>query len=579
MFLCVDVLKGFEMVQRRGVVVKRRVRILRPELQKPPKQQQDLPVWLLACIFATVALTFDLYRLGNPSIWFDEAFSVELARQPLPLLWHIIFGPEPNMELYYLFLHFWLAFTGWLGWSPTEVVVRLPSAIFAAFSTGVVFLLGQRFLGALGASVATALYLLNDLQLTYAQQTRSYSLQLLLLCIAWLVLLYALTTPRSRKRWWFWYVVTMTLAAYAQLFSLLILCAQMATVIVLLLLLSATWRKRLPQMMNFSVSLCSIGVLIAPLLWVSRHGSKTGWLPIPHLHDMYHLFLTISGESKSYLLALCALCLLGLAVVALRQFARGRLVLLRFLLLMEKTTIATVRSSTIPLGGDEERARQRLYFAIAMVCWLVIPVVLSYVVSQGTTRLFSSRYLVVIVPPLCLLVGLGVATLRWRVVQVVLALLLCALAMHRVPLYYASAQVEDWNSTTHWLSQQYQTGDGIVCYDNVQGCQISVEYYLHAYPGAAHFEQNSPGAYSWTAYGPANPTTGYEAAVDTHALSAYMATHARLFYITGRIPDASADARAQVAIQWLNSHYHLVGIIVTRTVTVRLYVKEEVGKS
>ena len=55
--------------------------------------------WLLCVLVGVVALTFDLYRLGTPSIWFDEAFSVELARQPLPLLWHIIWGPEPNMEL------------------------------------------------------------------------------------------------------------------------------------------------------------------------------------------------------------------------------------------------------------------------------------------------------------------------------------------------------------------------------------------------------------------------------------------------------------------------------------------------
>src|SRR5215471_10883742 len=64
--------------------------------------------WLLCILVGVIALCFNIYRLGTSSIWFDEAFSVELARQPLPLLWHIIWGPEPNMELYYLFLHFWL---------------------------------------------------------------------------------------------------------------------------------------------------------------------------------------------------------------------------------------------------------------------------------------------------------------------------------------------------------------------------------------------------------------------------------------------------------------------------------------
>src|SRR5436309_10978752 len=95
--------------------------------------------WLLCLLVGGVALGFDLYRLGNPSIWFDEAFSVELARQPLPLLWHILFGLEPNMELYYLLLHGWLAVTGMLGQHSTEFVVRLPSAIFGALSTVVGF--------------------------------------------------------------------------------------------------------------------------------------------------------------------------------------------------------------------------------------------------------------------------------------------------------------------------------------------------------------------------------------------------------------------------------------------------------
>src|SRR6266849_8191889 len=141
--------------------------------------------WLWCLLVFGVALVFDLHSLGSPSIWFDEAFSVELARQPLPLLWHIIWGPEPNMELYYLFLHFWLGFTGFLGLHPTEFVVRFPSTVFAALSSVMVFLLGRRFLNITAAIVGTGLYILNDLQLIYAQQIRSYSLQLLLICISW----------------------------------------------------------------------------------------------------------------------------------------------------------------------------------------------------------------------------------------------------------------------------------------------------------------------------------------------------------------------------------------------------------
>src|SRR6266480_4329309 len=185
--------------------------------------------WLLCIFIGVIALGFNLYRLGSPSIWYDEAFSVELARQPLPLLWHIIWGPEPNMELYYLLLHFWLGFTSFLGLLPTEFVVRFPSAIFAALSSVMVFLLGRRFLGITAAIVGAGLYILNNLQLTYAQQTRSYALQLLLICITWYALFVVLTQESHQKRWWACFIGATTLAVYAHLFSLLILLAQLVT--------------------------------------------------------------------------------------------------------------------------------------------------------------------------------------------------------------------------------------------------------------------------------------------------------------------------------------------------------------
>lgn len=510
----------------------------------------------LSIILFIVALGFNLYRLGSPNIWFDEAFSVELARQPLPLLWHIIFGAEPNMELYYLFLHFWLSLTTSLGLHATEFVVRFPSTIFAALSTVVVFLLGQRFVGTIAGFVGASLYLLNDLQLVYAQQTRAYSLQLLLICVAWYALWAALNCTSHPRRWWTCYSIATTLAIYTHLFSVLILLSQLCA-LGLLLLIPTERHRVMDQLRNIVVSLLIIGLLSLPMLWVSRHGSKTGWLPVPHLADIYHLFLAISANSKIYLYLLVALCIIGVGITVMSAYPQGRRYLKRFMLLADDTTTL---SGLLPV-------------IVVLLCWLVVPVVASFIISQTPTRLFSSRYLVTIVPPLCLLVGLGVATLRWRVVQLVLTAVLLLLALRYVPLYYQNAQVEDWGTATHWLQRQYQSNDGLVCYDNdvEQGCQIAVEYYLHAYPTAAHFTADAPGAFSWANFGPAHPESGSSAAVDPVALAQFGAKHARLFFIVGRLPDAASATKAQVARQWLDSHYRLAGQIVTRTVTIRLY--------
>ena len=522
--------------------------------------------WLVGILLFLVALGFNLYRLGAPSIWFDEAFSVELARQPLPLLWHIIFGPEPNMELYYLFLHFWLGITGFFGLNPTEFVVRFPSVIFAALSTAVLFALGRRFLGTIAATLGTLLYILNYLQLTYAQQTRSYALQLLLLCIAWYALFAVLHAQKSSIRWWICYCIAMVLAIYAHLFSGLILLAQVVAFAGLFLLPNLWQAQARKAAKGYIISLIVVGVLGIPMLLESLQGAKTGWLPVPHWGDLPHLFFTISGYNRRYLIVGTIFVLLGLCMLAAAYITRSIPGLWRAL------------QKNQWLSREVVFAQDIVPFAWSMLCWLVVPIVVSYIISHGSIRLFSTRYLVTVVPPLCLLFGVCVALVRWRVVQIGLLVALVALAATAVPLYYQSAQVEDWNSTVHWLEHEYRTGDGLVCYDNeiTQGCQIAVEYYLHAYPGAAHFSPDSPGSFSWEKFGPVDPTAGgYAAALDTHALATYAATHPRIFFIVGRVPDDAGAARVRSTQQWLDTKYHVVNDISTRTVTIRLYTTQK----
>ena len=514
--------------------------------------------WLVGIALCLVALGFNLYRLGNPSIWYDEAFSVELARQPLPMLWHIIWGPEPDMELYYLFLHCWLAITGFLGLNPTEFVVRLPSAIFASLSTGIVFMLGRRFLSTAAGVVGAIVYLLNGLQLTYAQQTRSYALQLFLVCLGWYALLAALTSSQRQKRWWITYVVVMTLAVYAQLFSAFILLAQLVTVVILLFVPNQ-WRGQVRKnALPFGICLVTTSILNIPMVLESTHGAKTGWLPSPHLHDLYQLFYAISEYNKLYLLTIVCVCVLGVGAVVAGYLTHT-------LSRQSEDASQSFQSHDIVLT-----AARWFPVTVALLCWLLVPTLVSYAVSQTSLRLFSSRYLVVVVPALCLLISPLFAVLKNRIMQVALAVCLILVAFSAVPLYYQSAQVEDWNSTAHWLIQRYQPGDGLVCYEN-QDCQISMEYYLHAYPGAAHFDANAPGAFSWSNFGSTNPATGYDAAVDSTALATYGAQHARIFFITGRIASAANAAKAQAAQKWLDQHYHFIAQIVTRTVTIRLY--------
>jgi mannosyltransferase len=510
-----------------------------------------------------IALLFNLYRLGAPGLWFDEAFSVELARQPFPLLIHIIFGPEPNMELYYLLLHFWLSFCSLLGVPFVEFVVRLPSAIFGAIGTLLVFLLGRRFLD-FNVGLASALFfLLNIQQLTYAQQARSYSLQLLLLCAGWYALFSALTVEQkvSVRRWWCGYTLAMLLAIYAHLFSVLILAAQIIAVTGIVLLPN-TWRDRVhARLLGFILSVCVICVGCLFLVPAILGGDKTGWLPIPQWHDFYHLFDTISGHNLAYLIIYTLLCGVSIGLLII-----GWILYQRHLLDDKRHTWINILVHWLP-------PEQTWPIIWSLCCWLVFPVVASYIVSQTLLKLFSSRYLITILPPFFLLISISIARIPWRTTRILVVLLCLILAIPSVFYYYANAQLEDWNTATRWMQARYQEDDGLICYDSEpsQGCQISVEYYLQAYPTDAHFTADTPGGFSWVQFGPINPTQGFNAALNPAAIARFAVQHKRFFYVVGRVPSPQAQHQVEEVEKWLSTQYHHIDQIVTPTVTVDLY--------
>jgi uncharacterized membrane protein len=515
-----------------------------------------------------LALSLDLYRLGVPGIWFDEAFSVELARLPLPLLMRLIFGPEPNMELYYLLLHFWLSFSAWLKVPSIEFVVRLPSAIFAASGVPIVFLLGKRFIDFGTGLLGALLFLLNIQELTYAQQTRSYSLQLLLLCASWYALFSALMVQekRSTRIWWAGYTLAMLLAIYAQLFSVLILFAQIIAVIGIVLLPNS-WRDRVrSRLFAFGICLCLISMGCLFLMPAIVGGDKTGWLPIPQWHDFYHLFNTISGYDLSYLILYTLLCATTIGLLILGWFFCYQI-----LSVDENRRWIHVVMHWLP--------PQQVWPIIwSLCCWLLLPIVTSYIISQMGLRLFSARYLVTIVPPFFLLIAICIARMPWRNIRVLIVLLCLVLAIPPVFYYYANAQIEDWNTATRWLQARYQEGDGLICYDSEpsQGCQISVEYYLQTYPTGAHFTSDTPGAFSWTQFGPANPAEGFDTVLDPAVVARFATKHKRFFYIVGRVPSQQDQQRVQKVQLWLAEHYHHIDHLAAPTsahptVTVDLY--------
>ena len=104
-----------------------------------PAQVETLtPVRVVFLFLLTAAgLAVRLFCLACKPFWFDEAFSVEVARISWPNFLHLLWWREANMSLYYLLLRLWLH----IGHSP--FFIRSLSAVIAAATIPVFYWLGS----------------------------------------------------------------------------------------------------------------------------------------------------------------------------------------------------------------------------------------------------------------------------------------------------------------------------------------------------------------------------------------------------------------------------------------------------
>jgi len=524
---------------------------------------------VLSAAIAGLGLALTMFQLGTPSLWMDEAFSVELARKPLSTLWLVYSsGGEANMALYYLILHGWLNFLSLIGVPALEFEVRLPSALFVSASAVVVFLLGRQYISQLVGGLAAVLFLLNSFVLTTAQFTRAYSLQLLLVTLSWYALLYALTSDRRAWPWWVGYALLTGASLYAQLSTVFIVGAQMVFLAVLALA-PTDWRAHVrARIWPALLSLLAIGALFAPIALTSQAISKTGWIPSPTLRDLRALYLVYAFGNPRWLIFALLLCGAAAILAVILLYARRRHAAENQL----NSEFQPARRYYISAIVRPPMAMEAV-FLLALLCWLIIPVVASFIVSQGATRVFSTRYLVVIIPALVLLISTSAMLSRVWFLRVAIISSFLIPAVVGAISYYPNAQIEDWRTPVRWIEQHYQAGDGLVSYNNSnqQGAQFPIQYYLHSDGSQADFDADSPGVALWERLPEADPFAHYQDALDTQALSRYAALHHRFFFVAGRLSGPDDVAKVQATITWLNSHYQLLGQSSDSVATVLLY--------
>jgi hypothetical protein len=174
--------------------------------------------WLPAGVLALIAALLSLPRLGDRTLWLDEAYTVGAARE-LVDTWR---ETGVTQALYYALV--WPVTR--LSTDPTWI--RLPSALLGLAAVVVVYRVGRRLGGQRVAVLAAGGLALSWGLARYSVEARSYTLALLLVSISWLALIAVIQTDggeggdeggddapaaaaAARRRWWRTYYVATAL--------------------------------------------------------------------------------------------------------------------------------------------------------------------------------------------------------------------------------------------------------------------------------------------------------------------------------------------------------------------------------
>jgi len=290
--------------------------------------------------------------LFNTSLWGDEAFSAVLSQKPFWPMIQIV-ARDTSPPLFYVFSFFWTRIFG-----PSEMSIRSLSFLFYLGTAFVVYLIGKELFNRKSGLLASLLTFFNPFLFPYAFEGRMY------FCLLFFVVLsfYFLIKKNSLG-----YVLAASSALYSHHFAVFALVVQFV------------WQA----LFNFKLDKKAGWQLIKPYL-------LTGLLYLPWL---YPLYLQTSLVSTGFWLGRPKFIdLLGTFVHFLIHKVVYKIqtkipALIGLLLLLRKWI------------------KKELKTDLLLVFWAVLPLLLTFLVSQTKLSIFYERYLLYCVPPIMLLIS------------------------------------------------------------------------------------------------------------------------------------------------------------------------------
>ncbi len=341
----------------------------------------------LLLLILLIALALRLKGIEAQSIWYDEGLSIFYAQNNLAGLMRGV-AQSDHPPLHPLLLHLWIKACGASAFS-----VRLFSAWWNVLAVAAIYRLGRRLLSRTSGGIAALLMAVSPLAIWFAQETRGYTLALVLVIGAVDAMLDLLGRasdlglPAGKPRWpaLIAYTLLATAALYTHFYSGFVLLAlNLAFGLDWLLRRIELGRRPAPQ--HTRSLACWLGAQAAALLLFAP------WLPIvaaqldvnaTYWHGAVHWKEVVGQTLRAF----------SVGETLRGSWAQGAVWSMLGLALLGTLSLVW-------------RQRNRLAAALLWL-WMLVPTLILIAITFNRPK-FAPRYLLNVLPAFLLLVSAGV---------------------------------------------------------------------------------------------------------------------------------------------------------------------------
>lgn len=223
--------------------------------------------WMFVGLAIVSSFSLSLLMGLGQSVWFDEGYSILLAKQTTTDLLALT-NVDAHPPLYYLLLKAWGEVFGW-----SELALRALSALLMAAAVGVSMVLVRILFSHKAALFSAPLLVIAPFLLRYGYEIRMYALATLIGVLATCVFVYALKTKANKKVWIF-YGVFVALGMYTLYMTLVVWLAHAVW-----LLLKTSPKKEIfkhPAIIGYLVSLLVFLPQLPTFIFQTLHSALPG---------------------------------------------------------------------------------------------------------------------------------------------------------------------------------------------------------------------------------------------------------------------------------------------------------------